>query len=81
MLQHLLAAADWASPFPPQAKLRALRALKHVFRGLVNKRFVAEPVAGAAMGEGTRLCLFARMARARKRLPPATLVERCKVAV
>lgn len=44
MLQHLLSAADWGSSFAPQFKLRALRALKHIFRGLTTKRFVAEPV-------------------------------------
>lgn len=44
MLQNLLQAANWSSPFPPQAKLRALRSLKHIFKGLMTKRFVAEPV-------------------------------------
>lgn len=44
MLQHLLTAADWSSPFTPQFKLRALRSLKHIFRGLLTKRFVAEPL-------------------------------------
>ncbi|WIA23852.1 hypothetical protein OEZ85_013510 [Tetradesmus obliquus] len=44
VLSHLLAAADWASPFAPQFKLRALRALKHIFKGLLTKRFVAEPL-------------------------------------
>lgn len=54
MLQNLLAAADWNSSFVPQFKLRALRALKHIFRGLTTKRFVAEPVAmqgGGVMGK------------------------------
>jgi hypothetical protein len=58
VLQHLLSAADWGSSFAPQFKLRALRALKHIFRGLTTKRFVAEPVAvqgGGVMGE----CAFA----------------------
>lgn len=53
MLQNLLSAADWGSPFAPRFKLRALQALKHIFRGLSMKRFVAEPVAlqgGGMMG-------------------------------
>jgi hypothetical protein len=54
VLVNLLQAADWGSPFAPHFKLRALRALKHIFRGLLTKRFVAEPLAmqgGAVMGE------------------------------
>jgi len=60
VLQNLLQAADWSSPFAPQFKLRALRALKHIFRGLTTKRFVAEPMnlqqpGGGIMGECSRV--------------------------
>jgi hypothetical protein len=56
VLSNLLAAADWGSPFAPQFKLRALRSLKHIFKGLMTKRFVAEPLiqpagSSAALGE------------------------------
>jgi hypothetical protein len=44
VLSNLLAAAEWSSPFAPQVKLRALRSLKHIFKGLMTKRFVAEPL-------------------------------------
>jgi hypothetical protein len=58
VLQHLLSAADWGSPFAPQFKLRALRSLKHIFKGLTTKRFVAEPVnnsGGAGLGKLTHV--------------------------
>jgi hypothetical protein len=56
VLSNLLAAADWGSPFAPQFKLRALRSLKHIFKGLMTKRFVAEPLpqqpgSSAALGK------------------------------
>ncbi|KAF6256867.1 hypothetical protein COO60DRAFT_62529 [Scenedesmus sp. NREL 46B-D3] len=44
VLSNLLAAADWGSAFGAPFKLRALRSLKHIFRGLLTKRFVAEPL-------------------------------------
>eukprot|EP00879_Flechtneria_rotunda_P019231 GHRR01020193.1.p1 GENE.GHRR01020193.1~~GHRR01020193.1.p1 ORF type:complete len:258 (+),score=91.10 GHRR01020193.1:339-1112(+) len=52
ILQNLLGAADWASPFAPQFKLRALRSLKHIFKGFTTKRFVAEPIQSRAPGLG-----------------------------
>jgi hypothetical protein len=61
VLSNLLAAADWGSPFAPQFKLRALRSLKHIFKGLLTKRFVAEPLPqqpGAAAALGKSLCWF-----------------------
>jgi hypothetical protein len=54
VLQQLLAAAHWGSPYAPQFRLRALRSLKFIYRGLTNKRFVAEPIRGPE-GEGVRV--------------------------
>jgi hypothetical protein len=88
VLSNLLAAADWGSPFAPQFKLRALRSLKHIFKGLMTKRFVAEPLpqqpgSSAALGKlvvfpfparnsGTFLLLFG--------FPPCFLVMFCMIA-
>ncbi len=60
VLQQLLAGADWASPLPPERKLRALRALKPIFAALATKRFVmVGPQPGQPVSiEGALTCLL-----------------------
>jgi hypothetical protein len=68
VLSNLLAAADWGSPFAPHFKLRALRSLKHIFKGLMTKRFVAEPLpqqpgGSAALGALLTACFYVKFLR------------------
>lgn len=85
MFSQFLAAISWESPAPIPSKLRALRALKHIFKGLTNKRFIIEPprpqalrLSGPGMGfltQDSELTNIAEAVKVQRQVYKARLAE------